>query len=151
MRLHFLGETVAVVVAVQSMRGAECAGPAHRVDELIDPRHLRAGAVLRLARAEAALEPQPRLQPRERIVAAQPDEAGLDATGIVHRGAFARAVLQRRLPGGNPPNNPQKLKIGLFNEKKEEEVLTIESLDDIFNLADRLKATVAGYLPGQEN
>lgn len=48
-------------------------------------------------------------------------------------------------------NNPQKLKIGLFNEKKEEEILAIDSIDDIFNLADRLKTTVAGYLPEQEN
>ncbi len=44
-------------------------------------------------------------------------------------------------------NNPQKLKIGLFNENKEEEILSIETLDNIFDLAERLKATVRGYLP----
>lgn len=44
-------------------------------------------------------------------------------------------------------NNAQKLKIGLFNDKKEEEILPIETLDNIFDLAERLKATVRGYLP----
>lgn len=43
-------------------------------------------------------------------------------------------------------NNSQKLTIGLLNEKKEEERVSIESVDDIHNYADRLKATVQAYL-----
>jgi hypothetical protein len=42
-------------------------------------------------------------------------------------------------------NNAQKLRLGLFNEKKEEELVTLESIDDIFNYADRLKSTVLSY------
>jgi len=45
-------------------------------------------------------------------------------------------------------NNVQKLRVGLFNEKKEEELVAIECVDDIFNLADRLKATVLSYGQG---
>ena len=43
-------------------------------------------------------------------------------------------------------NNPQKLRIGVFNGKKEEEVLPLEAVDDLYNFAEQLKATVAGYL-----
>lgn len=43
-------------------------------------------------------------------------------------------------------NNTQKLKLGLFNDKKEEEVIALESVDDIYNHADRLKATIISYL-----
>lgn len=42
-------------------------------------------------------------------------------------------------------NNTQKLRLGLFNDKKEEEVINLESVDDIFNFADRLRETVASY------
>ena len=42
-------------------------------------------------------------------------------------------------------NNAQKLRLGLFNEKKEEELVSLESIDDIFNFADRLKSTVLSY------
>lgn len=44
-------------------------------------------------------------------------------------------------------NNVQKLQFGVFNDKKEEERFPIESIDDIFNYADQLKATLSGYLP----
>lgn len=47
-------------------------------------------------------------------------------------------------------NNTQKLRLGLFNDKKEEELVSLESLDDIFNFSDRLKATVETYLSGPE-
>jgi len=43
-------------------------------------------------------------------------------------------------------NNTQRLRVGLFNEKREEEIVSIDSVDDIFNLADRLRTTIAGYL-----
>ncbi len=43
-------------------------------------------------------------------------------------------------------NNDQKLRLGIFNEKKEEEQFAIESVDDIYNYADQLKATAASYL-----
>ncbi len=42
-------------------------------------------------------------------------------------------------------NNPQRLRLGLFNDKKEEEVVALESIDDIFNHAERLKSTVLSY------
>lgn len=43
-------------------------------------------------------------------------------------------------------NNAQKLKIGIFNDKKEEEILSLESVDGIHELANQLKSTVASYL-----
>lgn len=42
-------------------------------------------------------------------------------------------------------NNLSKLRIGFINEKKEEELIEIENIDDIFNYADRLKNAVAVY------
>lgn len=42
-------------------------------------------------------------------------------------------------------NNPQNLRLGIFNEKKEEEIVALGSVDDIFNFAEQLKATMAGY------
>ncbi|WP_293368314.1 type I restriction endonuclease [Nevskia sp.] len=47
-------------------------------------------------------------------------------------------------------NNPQKLRLGMFNDKKEEEIISIESVDEIFNYEDRLKATVAAYLGSKD-
>ncbi|MCD9121799.1 type I restriction endonuclease [Cupriavidus sp. UGS-1] len=44
-------------------------------------------------------------------------------------------------------NNENRLYIGLFDENKEEERIPLGSLDDIFDLGDRLKATVASYIP----
>lgn len=46
-------------------------------------------------------------------------------------------------------NNAEKLKLGVFNDKKEEEVLALESVDDIHNYAEQLKATVASYLAAE--
>lgn len=43
-------------------------------------------------------------------------------------------------------NNAQKLKIGIFNDKKEEEILSLESVDGIHELANQLKSTVTSYL-----
>jgi predicted type IV restriction endonuclease len=48
-------------------------------------------------------------------------------------------------------NNTQRLRIGVFNEKREEELISLESADDIFNHADRLKATVKAYLSGDDS
>jgi hypothetical protein len=45
-------------------------------------------------------------------------------------------------------NNSQNLRLGTFNEKKEELLQPLESIDDIFNFADQLKATVASYESG---
>lgn len=47
-------------------------------------------------------------------------------------------------------NNKQRLRVGLFNEKREEEQVSLASVDDIFEHADRLRATVAMYLAGPE-
>jgi hypothetical protein len=42
-------------------------------------------------------------------------------------------------------NNNQKLKLGLFNAQREEEQVVLESVDDIYNFAEQLQATVASY------
>lgn len=42
-------------------------------------------------------------------------------------------------------NNAQNLRLGIFNEKKEELIQPLEGVDDIFNFADQLKATIASY------
>lgn len=43
-------------------------------------------------------------------------------------------------------NNLQKLRIGLFNEAKEEEQFPLESIDDIYNFSAQLRATVASSI-----
>lgn len=43
-------------------------------------------------------------------------------------------------------NNEQKLRIGIFNEKREEEQFTIECVDDIHNFSEQLKATASSYI-----
>ncbi|WP_377161176.1 type I restriction endonuclease [Roseateles sp. UC29_93] len=43
-------------------------------------------------------------------------------------------------------NNTQKLRLGLFSADKSEEQFSLESVDDIHNFADQLRATVASYL-----
>ena len=47
-------------------------------------------------------------------------------------------------------NNAQKLSIGIFNEKKEEERVALDAIDDIFNFSAQLKATVNGYLASDQ-
>lgn len=47
-------------------------------------------------------------------------------------------------------NNTQKLKIGLFNEKKEEEQFAIDAVDDIHNYAEQLKKAVAAFIASPE-
>lgn len=44
-------------------------------------------------------------------------------------------------------NNLQKLSLGLFNDKKEEERVALEHLDDLYKYAEQLKATVQFHLP----
>ena len=44
-------------------------------------------------------------------------------------------------------NNVEKLSLGLFNDKKEEERVFLETVDDVYRYADRLKATLASYGP----
>jgi len=44
-------------------------------------------------------------------------------------------------------NNTQKLRLGVFNEKKEEEQIALESVDDIFELGEQMKATLSSYQP----
>tara|TARA_B110001454_G_scaffold168587_1_gene158744 strand:- start:338 stop:1432 length:1095 start_codon:yes stop_codon:yes gene_type:complete len=43
-------------------------------------------------------------------------------------------------------NNTQKLKLGFFNAQKEEEQVALESVDDLYNYAEQIRATVASYL-----
>lgn len=47
-------------------------------------------------------------------------------------------------------NNLKKLRLGLFNDKREEVQESLESVDDIYNFTDRLKATLTVHLSGQE-
>lgn len=47
-------------------------------------------------------------------------------------------------------NNVERLRFGIFNEKKEEDVKSIQSVDDIHDFAEQLRATVAMYLGGSE-
>lgn len=42
-------------------------------------------------------------------------------------------------------NNKQKLRLGLFNAQKEEEQVALESVDDIYNFAEQLRATIASH------
>lgn len=42
-------------------------------------------------------------------------------------------------------NNTQRLRLGLFNEKKEEEIVTLESIEDILAYQERLVATAKSY------
>jgi len=46
-------------------------------------------------------------------------------------------------------NNSQKLRLGVFNDKREEELVPLDTIDDIFNHAERLKATVLAHIQGQ--
>ncbi len=43
-------------------------------------------------------------------------------------------------------NNTQKLRIGLFKDNKEEELMNLESVDDIYSFADRIKTTLSSYI-----
>jgi predicted type IV restriction endonuclease len=43
-------------------------------------------------------------------------------------------------------NNLEKLALGLFNENKEEERLPLTSVDEIYNYADRIRASVSAYI-----
>nr|WP_315466776.1 type I restriction endonuclease [uncultured Undibacterium sp.] len=43
-------------------------------------------------------------------------------------------------------NNIQKLKLGIFNAQKEEVQVTLESVDDLYNYAEQIRATVTSYL-----
>ncbi|EWS65299.1 hypothetical protein Y695_01452 [Hydrogenophaga sp. T4] len=43
-------------------------------------------------------------------------------------------------------NNTQKLKLGTFNDKREETVFDLEIVEDIFNYAHQIKATVASHI-----
>lgn len=43
-------------------------------------------------------------------------------------------------------NNTQKLSLGIFNDKKEEERFTLEGVDDIYKYSEQLKSTLNSYL-----
>lgn len=46
-------------------------------------------------------------------------------------------------------NNTQKLRLGLFNDKKEEVQVSLDNVDDIFNHAEQMKATLTSYQPNE--
>ena len=47
-------------------------------------------------------------------------------------------------------NNTEKLSIGLFNEKKEEERISLNHLDSLYDHAEKLRATVLLHLPASD-
>jgi hypothetical protein len=44
-------------------------------------------------------------------------------------------------------NNTEKLSLGIFNDKKEEDRVTLKNVDDIYNYSEQLRATLISYLP----
>ena len=48
-------------------------------------------------------------------------------------------------------NNTQKLRFGIFNEKREEIIFDIEAIEDIFNYAEQIRATVISYNTSSES
>jgi hypothetical protein len=44
-------------------------------------------------------------------------------------------------------NNTEKLAVGIFDANKTEERFSLEEIDDLYNFAERLRATVAAHLP----
>jgi predicted type IV restriction endonuclease len=46
-------------------------------------------------------------------------------------------------------NNTEKLRLGIFNDKKEEVQMSLDSIDDIFSYADQLKSTLTSYQPNE--
>jgi hypothetical protein len=48
-------------------------------------------------------------------------------------------------------NNSEKLAVGLFNDKKEEEKHPLTQVDDLYNHADALRAALSQYLPIPNN
>jgi hypothetical protein len=101
-------------------------------------------------------------QPAEPVVSTSPEEIeGFHAVRAILRGLVStkRIVLRDAqtycailLDDNNRKplcrlrfNNPAKLRLGLFNAQKDEEQIALETVDDIFNYADRLRATVALY------
>jgi len=47
-------------------------------------------------------------------------------------------------------NNAQKLAVGIFGQDKAEERFSLDVIDDLYNFADRLRATVTMHLPAEE-
>lgn len=47
-------------------------------------------------------------------------------------------------------NNSEKLSVGLFNDKKEEERFSLSDVDDLYSHAEIIRATVLAYLPKEE-
>jgi hypothetical protein len=47
-------------------------------------------------------------------------------------------------------NNSKNLRIGLFNDKKEELIENIQTVDDLFNFSEQLAATISAYINEQE-
>jgi hypothetical protein len=47
-------------------------------------------------------------------------------------------------------NNPLNLRLSLFKDKKEEPMISLGNIDDIFEYSEQLKATVMSYLSDKE-
>jgi hypothetical protein len=47
-------------------------------------------------------------------------------------------------------NNIQRLKLGIFNPQREEEQVALEAVDDLYNYAEQIRATVVSYLGGSD-
>lgn len=111
----------------------------------------------------AAMPPVPLVDSAEPVVATSAEELeGFHTVRAIVRGLVgAKRVVMRDaqtycavlLDDNNRKpicrlrfNNLEKLRLGIFNEKKEEDVVALETVDDIHNYSEQLKATVASYL-----
>ena len=43
-------------------------------------------------------------------------------------------------------NNTQKLRLGVFNDEREESLVELDAVEDIFNYTEQIKATATSYL-----
>jgi hypothetical protein len=128
-------------------------------------------------RLKGAMTPEPALsEPTPVLTTDAPDEAGIVTTAEEIEGfhivqAILRDVVSPRriimrdaqsycailLDDNNRKpvcrlrfNNTQKLAVGLFNNKKEEERYALEHIDDLYKHSEQLKAAVLLHLPVDE-
>ncbi len=125
-------------------------------------------------RLKGAMSPEPALSPEITLIQSQQEEQNVSTPSAMEMEAYqiVKAILRPVVKpdmvairdaasycailfadNNRKPicrlrfNNENRLYIGLFDENKEEERIPLASLDDIFDLGDRLKATVASYIP----
>lgn len=66
-------------------------------------------------------------------------------------------MVSTRIHGGFEPicrlrfNHPQKLRLGIFKDNKDEDIVALDAVDNIFDHIERLKATVLAYIQNPES